>query len=681
MFFENSFVVQRIMNFSVILALLTAQIGILGQKTGASIEKDAPVSFLRNTRQESNILPDSTVLEKAEQVEIIALEKEDSLLFIENQGQFDPKILFRAMGNNLVIDVTQNEIWISLVKVKPKNPDKGSELPRISSTPMPGQQRTKNNEKVDERVNLRIEHAESLNLSKVSGCRPVNMPTTNYILGNDPQKWVSSNTAYQCVLFEDAAPGMDLEVSAKNGFLLQRSIFKETLDSFGMEGTDPLYDASTANDFLVNGAQETRAVESGLLAKTQLGYFLFSSTETYLDEAVIEDRSSSPSAPKVNPAILPVGHNRLNLLEDELLFSTYFGGSSFDRIESMSVNIFGEITVTGYSGSIDLPESTGYSLYDFSGEIDIFVAQLNSTASDLNFVTYIGGEYLDFANTLKQDSNGSIYVSGFTISEDFPTTANAFDTTFNSGQSPFLAILSPEGDELVYSTFIGTGQGFDLALDQNEDVVLIGQTDHDNQIGTVGSFSPSHNGGYDGFITKFDTTNREMLFYTYLGGTSEDCELTFDYRECSIAITEDGDIVISGMTNSQNFPVTVNAFQPEKNGGSDLFVSILSGDGSQLLYSTYIGGNNDEIIENGGTAIDQDGYAVFIGKTKSDDFPTTENAYATFHYEDGGNNDSVLSILDFSAEETEDQMIYSSYFGGEGDDNVKALLITGDNRW
>ena len=676
MYFASSFVFQRILNFSVIFSLFSSQIGILSQKTGAFTEKSAPVTFPYNIQQETRNLQNPIFHEKTLLTEDVALELDDVLLFIENQGQFDPKILFRARGDNLVIDVTQEEIWVSLLDIKLANPEENGGLPRVLPTPSPGEKRTESREKEAERVNLRIQHSESLNLSKVTGCNPVETPTTNYILGKAPKTWISTNTMYRCILFEEVPPGMDLEISAKNGLLLQRNIYKETTGIFGMKTYGPVYDYSKSKNFMVTGAQEMRDEEEGLLAITQLGQFRFSSTVTYSSDIRGEEQNSLPGSPKVDPAVIPNEHMRFDLLEDDLIFSTFLGGSNYDNIEDIIVNENGEITVTGDTESIDLPESAGYSLYDFNGGYDIFIAQFNPTASDVNFITYIGGEDLDFVNTLVQDSNGNIYISGYTISEDFPTTTNAFDSTFNEGQSAYLVKLSPEADELVYSTFIGTGQGFDLELDQDEDIILLGQTNQDNQMGTITSFDPTHNGEYDGFVTKFDSTNYQMVFYTFLGGIGNDCELAGDFIECSISILENGNIVIAGMTDSQNFPITLTAYQSLKDYGYDLFLSILSSDGTQMVYSTFLGGNDDDVIKRGGLAIDQDGYIVLTGKSSSTDFPTTENAYASFHYEDFGEYDATLSILDFTETEPEDQLIYSSYFGGEGDDNVKNMLIT-----
>jgi hypothetical protein len=147
---------------------------------------------------------------------------------------------------------------------------------------------------------------------------------------------------------------------------------------------------------------------------------------------------------------------------------------------------------------------------------------------------------------------------------------------------------------------------------------VTGHTRSTNFPTTAGAFQSTFGGGYsNAFVTKFDPTGSGLVYSTYLGGNGVD-------QGRGIALDTAGNAYVTGYTCcSTNFPTTPGAFQP--NGFYDAFVTKLNSTGSALVYSTYLGGSNDDV--GMGIAVDTDGNAYVTGSTVSTDFPTTPGAF------------------------------------------------------
>jgi len=146
-----------------------------------------------------------------------------------------------------------------------------------------------------------------------------------------------------------------------------------------------------------------------------------------------------------------------------------------------------------------------------------------------------------------------------------------------------------------------------------------------------------------------------LLFATYLGGSGND-------YVCGIGLDSSGNIFVSGNTASINFPA-VNAYHSTSGGGLDAFVSKFNNSGTTLLYSTYLGGNGNEIVES--MAVDSSGNAYVAGTTDSVNFPTRNPAYSG---NSGFNDAFIAKIGPFGT-----NLLYSSYLGGAGDDSGNAI--------
>ena len=135
---------------------------------------------------------------------------------------------------------------------------------------------------------------------------------------------------------------------------------------------------------------------------------------------------------------------------------------------------------------------------------------------------------------------------------------------------------------------------------------------------TPGAYDTSHNGGLDVFVARVNATGNGLLYSTYLGGGNSD-------GASAVAVDASGAVTVAGSTDSTNFPTTPGAYDTSHNGGYDVFVARLTPAAAGLLYSTYLGGSEDDYCYAG--VVDASGAATVAGETVSANFPTTSGAY------------------------------------------------------
>jgi hypothetical protein len=286
----------------------------------------------------------------------------------------------------------------------------------------------------------------------------------------------------------------------------------------------------------------------------------------------------------------------------------------------------------------------------------------------LIYSTFIGGSEQDGPSGYSRiavDSLGYAYIAGQTDSSDFPTTVGAFDTTL-AFRDVFVAKLSPFGDGLIYSTYLGGGgedQCRSIAMDRDGNVYVVGLTSSDDYPVTPGAFNTTFGGGVrDGFITKLNVDGDSLIYSTYIGGTEEDIVM-------SIALDQTGNAYITGSTASVDFPTTIDAYRQIFAGGTDAFATRLSADGSRLIYSTYFGGNGSDT--GASIALDYSGAIVFMGWTFSSDFPITPGAFDTSY---SANGDFFITKIDPLVS----MPVFSTFLGGSGVDAFSSPSIASD---
>jgi len=343
-------------------------------------------------------------------------------------------------------------------------------------------------------------------------------------------------------------------------------------------------------------------------------------------------------------------------------YSTYLGGSTTDAGSLVAVDSVGDIYITGYTNSMDLPVSVGAYSSSTTGGTDMFVAKLYSSGTALAFCTYIGGNGEDFPSGLAFDSFGNVYIAGRTSSTNFPTTVGAYTTALAGGTDGFITKINATGTGLLYSTYLG-GNVFDqingLAVDADGNAYVVGYTASSNFPVMSSSYKPVSGGGQDGFITKINTTGTALLYSTYMGGSGTDF-IT------AVAINTSGNVFVTGYTDSSNFPTTLGAYSTVKVGNNDIFITKLNHEGTALVYSTLLGGTgNDKAV-----TIDVDDLenAYVAGYTASSDFPITAGAYATHLM---GGLDFIVAKMNSTGSALE----YSTYLGGKGNDVVCSIAV------
>ncbi|MFB3897066.1 MAG: SBBP repeat-containing protein [bacterium] len=371
-----------------------------------------------------------------------------------------------------------------------------------------------------------------------------------------------------------------------------------------------------------------------------------------------------------------------SLAGEQLLYSTYLGGTNDENAPSYSISYpdrdgiaidtAGNIYVTGITASSDFPTTTGVIDTSYNGNSDIFVCKLNpilSGPASLIYSTFIGGSAEDGGHSIIVDHSGNAYITGYTSSSiDFPVTPGAFDTSYNGGPfDAFITKLDATGAILIYSTYIGgsaampfTGDdyGNSIAIDDLGHAFITGYTRSINFPTTSGAFDTVLNktgssASYsDAFVTKLSADGSSLDYSTYLGGDIIE-------EGYAIALDSAGNAYVAGRTSYTDFPITSNAFDTTFNGGTyDGFFTKLNTTGSALLYSTFLGGSNNDMSY--GIAVDNIGNAYLTGYTSSTNFPTTVGAFSTKF---GGYIDTFVSKInpDLSGMAS---LIYSTYLGG-----------------
>ena len=292
---------------------------------------------------------------------------------------------------------------------------------------------------------------------------------------------------------------------------------------------------------------------------------------------------------------------------------------------------------------------------------------MNSTGSGLVYSTYLGGGNYDYGWGIAIDGSGNAYVTGYTLSTNYPITAGAFLTTFGGNYDAFVTKLNSTGSGLVYSTYIGGGgseYGRGIAIDGSWNAYVTGNTQSTDYPITAGAFQTTFSGGsWDVFVTKLNSTGSGLVYSTYLGGSD------FERGE-GIAVDVSGNAYVTGVTTSTNYDITAGAFQTTFGGGTyDAFVTKLNSTGNGLVYSTYLGGSDFERGE--GIAVDVSGNAYLTGNTGSINYDITAGAFQTTF--GGGSWDAFVTKLNSTAS----ALLYSTYLGGSSDDSGPGIAVDG----
>jgi hypothetical protein len=467
----------------------------------------------------------------------------------------------------------------------------------------------------------------------------------NYLVGAIASRWIGSVPRYRQLRYAGLYAGIDLVYYSRGGEM--------EFDLVVRPGADPsrirlhvggaVAPALAANgDLLLDGAQGALRLHRPVLYQNIDG-----------QRRTLEARYVLRGERELGFE-LPAYDKRYPLVIDpvvKLLYSTYLGGVHDDQVGAMALDAQGNAYVVGNSGSEDWPVSAN-AYQSARKAIGRYVRNVVVTKFDasgtLVYSTFLGGTQNDYGSGIAVDAAGNAYLTGSTVSPDFPVTANALQPAFAGAQSAYLAVLSPDGAALRYASFYGGGggsQGAGIALDATGTAVLAGRAGPGLPT-TAGAYKPTLATGNAAFIAKFSTgAAPQLLAASYYGVDNPDANGTLQGVDAlGLALDASGAPWITGQAFTTNLPVTAGAVQAPPAamsagcaaGPSPLngfaFVAKLSADLGSLAYASYLSGQTEPA---GGTSCSEFGRAITLdgagnvyvtGGTPSATFPTTAGA-------------------------------------------------------
>ncbi len=540
----------------------------------------------------------------------------------------------------------------------------------------------------------------------------------NYFLGNDPAKWHTNIATFGRVEYDDVYPGIDLvwhgsqrqpeydfvvapgadpspirlrfagaervELDAAGDLVLRAGgqEFRQQAPVVYQEAGGQQQEV--ASRFVLDGGQvrfDVAAYDAGrpLVIDPVLSFSTYlggsgsdAGRDIVVDPAsgdvLLTGETSSPNFPTVNPFQSTYRGNtdafvtRLRADGTALVYSTYLGGSGDEDRSTLDVDAAGNAYVTGITASLNFPTANALQP-TLRGVTDAFVTQLRADGTALAYSTYLGGTGEERAWGVTVDAAGNAYVTGETLSTNFPTV-NALQPTNRGSWDAFVAKLSAGGASLAYSTYLGGSdeeQARSIAVDAAGNA-YVGGLSMSSNFPIANAWQPTFRGLADAVVAQLSPGGTALVFSTYLGGFS------WDYGN-AVTVDAAGSVYLVGETWSTNFP-TVNAFQPGFGGGNaDGFVARLSAGGTALVYSTYLGGSAFGQWEAvGNIAVDAAGNIYVTGQTDSPNFPTANAVQPTYG---GGPHDAFVTKLTADGA----ALIYSTFLGGSAQDYGNAVAV------
>jgi gliding motility-associated-like protein len=438
----------------------------------------------------------------------------------------------------------------------------------------------------------------------------------NYFTGSDPSKWASKVRSYKEVTYHGIYTGIDLTLFQK------QSNLKYEFD------LHPGADAASIK-LQYEGADHIAIMNGNLLINTSVVNIIELKPLAYM----VKDgkRTEIPCRYKLKGRVVsfdfPDGYDKTAevVIDPVLIFSTFTGSTADNWGFTATYDSHGRVYSGGIVFGTGYPVSPGAYQMVFGGGAsgaylngcDVAIIKYDSSGTQRIFATYLGGSGNDLPHSMIVDANNNLLVYGTTGSSNFPVTSNAFDVTFNGGDSInydfnsikfghgidiFVSKLTPDGTQLLASTYIGgskndglnypsplsynyaDGARGEISFDVNNNIYIVSTTNSSNFPVTPGVFQSSFGGGtQDGVVVKMDNNLTSIIWSSYLGGSGYDAVY-------SMAIDNNEDIYVSGGTNSSNFPVTAGVLKPSYQGGTaDGFITHINKNGNLILQSTYWG--------------------------------------------------------------------------------------------
>lgn len=596
--------------------------------------------------------------------------------FVQNQGQWEKDILFRAdlPGGFLFLkDKSLVYVLYDASQVgshhKPREKPVGSDL---KAAPVSKDITAHGVEVLFENSNKEIRHIPKRQLSA----------KFNFFLGNDRTKWAGGAGAFEEVLYENVYQDIDLRI-----YIYQSTLKYEFIVHPNGDASQIALKYNGANDVTLNG-------EGEVVVRTTAG--VFKEAKPYSFQVVnkrtveVSSRFVLMDGNRLRFA-LPKGYSRSQTLtiDPELIFSTYSGSTSDNWGHTATYDDQGNLYSGGTVFGKDFPATVGAFQTKFAGEVDVSILKFSPDGSQLLYATYLGGASTDIPSSLIVNAKNELLIYGATSSKDFPIREGAYQPLFGggittvpisgldlpNGSDIFLAKLNAGGSQLLASTYLG-GEGNDgLSTEQNVGInnygdsfrgeigldlagnVVVASSTNSKQFPLKNPAKSVLTGRQDGVLLKISDTFSNLIWSTYVGGDGYDAAF-------SVKVAKTGDIYIAGITQSSDLSTHSTSFQPKLNGVEDAFVSRYSND--KLTGTTYLGTS----LADGAYLLDLDqAGSVYVYGLSKGKYPVSTGVYSN------ANSGQFIHKLDH----TLSQSLFSTVVGsgrGTPDISPTAFLVS-----
>ena len=559
----------------------------------------------------------------------------EGVRYIENKGQWNEKILFKASIGNGDLFVEKNAFTFNLYNAEELSKN------HISPTGMNSAPRCHA---------YKVEFINSLQ-PVVTSEQKFN-EYYNYFVGNNQNKWKPNLSAYQLIKYNKLYKNINLNLYSSGHFIKYDFVIEP---------------GGNTEDILLNynGVDALKIDHAGnLIIKTSVGDVIEQHPYSY---QIINDKKIEVPCQFVvknsNVSFKITGkYNKNNpLIIDPILIFASYSGSTADN--------FGMTATYGYDGSLfaggtafnfGYPTTVGaydptFSGTPGSGITDVVISRYDSTGSNLIYSTYIGGMATETVHSLIANENNELYLYGATSSLDFPVSSNSFDNTFNggvpvyyvsngsnftNGTDIYVAKLNSSGTSLLGSTYLGGSENDgvnstinlsydtlmnnygdqyrgEIMLDEFSNCYITSSTKSPN-FPIINGFDTTLNGNQDAVIVKLKPDLSDVYWSSFLGGDNMDAGF-------SVKVDSNHYVYVCGGTASNNFPTTTGVIDTSYQGGiADGYIAKIDTNGSQLIASTLIGTNQYDqcyFLE-----LDRFGSIYVVGQTRGS-FPILNAPY------------------------------------------------------
>lgn len=326
-----------------------------------------------------------------------------------------------------------------------------------------------------------------------------------------------------------------------------------------------------------------------------------------------------------------------------LAYCTFLGGSEWDSATAVAVDPAGYAYVTGGTWSEDFTTSSNSLADRLYGQRDAYLLQIDPAGTAVVHASFLGGSGQEEARGIALDAASNVYLTGWTNSGDFITTTGVIGPGYGGNFDAFLMKIDTTVPELHFATYLGgiaEDRGYSIAVGPDGAATVSGFTRSDDFPTTGEAYATARAGAQDGFVLRVNPDATDLQFATYLGGSDEDTINGLDLDQAQNSY-------VTGETWSTDFPTTSHAMSDTLPGGRSAFVTVLGPSGSELVYSSYLGGSDWD--QGFAIAVDGDGRVYVAGATRSADFPTSPDAYDRSH--NGDYDVFVMSLVEMVVEE------------------------------